>query len=70
VGSAPRDKLSFNQDSPKPDGSRPGLTRALSGTYHSKTHAFVITWTSQVVGDPFNGFTGLWHRNGTFAPAK
>jgi hypothetical protein len=68
--SASWNKLYFNQGSPKPDGSRPGLTKALSGTYNSKTHTFVITWTSQVVGGPFNGFTGLWHLTGTFSPAK
>jgi len=68
--SASWNKLYFNQGSPKPDGTRPGLTKALSGTYNSKTHAFVITWTSQVVGGPFNGFTGFWHLTGTFSAAK
>jgi len=68
--SASWNKLYFNQGSPKPDGSRPGLTRSLSGTYNSKTRAFVITWASQVVGGPFNGFTGSWHLAGTFSPAK
>ncbi len=63
-------KTYFNQGSPKPGGSDPGLTAPLSGTYNSKTHAFVITWTSQVVGGPFNGFTGFWHLTGTFSPAK
>jgi hypothetical protein len=68
--SAAWNKLYFNQGSPKPNGSHPGLTEPLSGTYNSKTHAFVITWTSQVVGGPFNGFTGLWHLSGSFVPAK
>jgi hypothetical protein len=68
--SASWNKLYFNQGSPKPDGSHPGLTVPLSGTYNSKTHAFVITWTSQVVGGPFNGFTGFWHLAGNFHPAK
>lgn len=68
--SASWNKLYFNQGSPKPNGSDPGLTAPLSGTYNSKTRAFVITWTSQVVGGPFNGFTGLWHLAGTFSPAK
>jgi hypothetical protein len=68
--SASWNKLYFNQGSPKPNGSSPGLTAPLSGTYNSKTHAFVITWTSQVVGGPFNGFTGLWHLTGTFSSAK
>jgi hypothetical protein len=68
--SASWNKLYFNQGSPKPGGSLPGLTKALSGTYNSKTHAFVITWASAVVGGPFNGFTGYWHLTGTFTAAK
>ena len=68
--SAAWNKLYFNQGSPKPNGSHPGLTLPLSGTYNASTHAFVITWTSQVVGGPFNGFTGHWHLAGTFFPAK
>ena len=68
--SASWNTLYFNQGSPKPGGSDPGLTAPLSGTYNSKTRAFVITWTSQVVGGPFNGFTGLWHLAGTYSPAK
>jgi hypothetical protein len=60
-------RLYFNQGSPKPDGGRPGLTSTVSGTYDSVTHAFVLTWSSQVVGGPFNGFTGYWHLQGTFS---
>lgn len=62
-------KQQFNQGSPKPDGSRPGLTRPIGGTYDTNTHAFVLEWTSQVVGGPFNDFTGVWHLVGTFQPA-
>jgi hypothetical protein len=68
--SASWNNLYFNQGSPKPGGSLPGLTKALKGTYNSSTHAFVITWSSQVVGGSFNGFTGYWHLSGKFAPAK
>jgi hypothetical protein len=68
--SAAWNKLYFNQGSPKPGGSHPGLTTPLRGTYNAKTHAFVITWASQVVGGPFNNFTGYWHLTGTFVPAK
>jgi hypothetical protein len=60
----------FNQGSPKPDGSRPGLTKPVSGTYDSKTKRFVLEWASQIVGGPFNDFTGVWHFEGTFQPAK
>jgi len=58
----------FNQGSPKPDGSSPGLTEPLTGTYDAKTGRFVLTWASAVVGGPFNGFTGYWHLSGTFVP--
>jgi hypothetical protein len=68
--SADWNNLHFNQGSPKPDGTSPGLTEAVSGTYNAKTHAFVLTWASAVVGGPFNGFTGYWHLQGTFKPAK
>jgi hypothetical protein len=68
--SASWNKLYFNQGSPKPGGTSPGLTEAVSGTYNSKTRAFVLTWASAVVGGPFNGFTGYWHLQGKFAPSK
>jgi hypothetical protein len=60
----------FNQGSPKPDGSSPGLTKAVSGTYDSKTKKFVLEWSSQIVGGPFNDFTGVWHFEGTFRAKK
>lgn len=60
--------LYFNQGSPKPGGSKPGLTQAVAGTYDAATHAFVITWASAISGGPFNGFTGYWHLAGTFTP--
>jgi hypothetical protein len=60
----------FNQGSPKPDGSRPGQTKAVSGTYDSKSRRFVLEWSSQIVGGPFNDFTGFWHFEGTFEAAK
>lgn len=68
--SAAWNNLYFNQGSPKPDGSRPGLTSPVSGTYDEKTKAYTLSWASQIVGGPFNGFTGYWHLEGTFAPAK
>ena len=56
----------FNQGSPKPDGSATGGTSALTGTYNNKTGAYTIEWTSQIVGGTFDGFTGVWHLEGTF----
>ncbi|MGH8985046.1 MAG: hypothetical protein ACRDY6_14380, partial [Acidimicrobiia bacterium] len=59
----------FNQGSPKPDGSTPGLTTPVNGTYDPETGRFVLEWSSQIVGGPFNDFTGIWHLEGTFRPA-
>lgn len=60
----------FNQGAPKPDGELPGLTQKLTGTYDPETRAFEIEWVSQIVGGPFNEFTGIWHLEGTFKPKK
>jgi hypothetical protein len=56
----------FNQGAPKPDGSLPGNTRAATGSYDAATGAFTLSWTSQVVGGPFDKFTGQWHLAGRF----
>jgi hypothetical protein len=37
-----------------------------TGSYDTTTGAFVLEWTSPIVGGPFNGFTGLWHLEGFF----
>ena len=58
----------FNQGAPKPNGSFPGNTRAATGTYNASTRAFTLNWTSQVIGGPFDKFTGKWHLEGTFVP--
>lgn len=58
----------FNQGSPKPDGTSPNGTTAVSGTYNPETKAFHITWRSLIVGGPFNSFIGEWHLVGTFVP--
>ena len=60
----------FNQGSPKPDGSSPGDTTPVTGTYDAATGAYTLQWTSQVVGGPFNGFSGLWHLTGRFVAAS
>ena len=72
--------LSFNQGSPKPDGTYPVLgpspfgglagTTPVSGTYDAATRHFVITWRSLIVSGPFNDQTGQWHLEGTFVPAS
>jgi hypothetical protein len=58
----------FNQGAPKPDGSSPGNTSLPTGTYDESTKHFVLEWASQIVGGPFNNFTGTWHLEGTFEP--
>ena len=59
----------FNQGSPKPGGAKPGMTTGPTGTYDKSTKKFVLEWTSQIVGGPFNNFTGTWHFEGTFEKA-
>ena len=59
----------FNQGSPKPDGAMPGLTSGPTGTYDSATKKFSLDWSSQIIGGPFNNFTGVWHFEGTFEKA-
>lgn len=59
-------KQDFNQGAPKPDGASPGLTKAPTGTYDAKTGSYTLEWSSAVIGGPFDGFTGIWHLEGTF----
>jgi hypothetical protein len=72
--------LSFNQGSPKPDGTyqaNPGTTPswaaggtvAVFGTYDSATKHFTLKWQSLIVGGPFNTYTGQWNLEGTFEAA-
>ncbi|HUR85709.1 MAG TPA: hypothetical protein VMY78_10225 [Solirubrobacteraceae bacterium] len=61
-------KQNFNVGSPKPDGSYPGLTSPVSGTYNSDTKQYTLEWTSQIVGGAFNNFSAMWHFEGTFEP--
>lgn len=72
--------LSFNQGSPKPDGTyqaNPGTTPswaaggtvAVFGTYDSATKHYTLKWQSLIVGGPFNTYTGQWNLEGTFEAA-
>ncbi len=61
-------RQSFNQGGPKPDGSTPGITAPPKGTIDA-ANRYSVTWTSQIVGGPFNNFTGVWHLEGTFVSA-
>ena len=63
-------KIYFNQGAPKPGGSTPGLTRAVKGVYNARTKRFAFDWVSQIVGGPFNDFSGQWHFSGTYLPGK
>ncbi|MFT4042720.1 MAG: hypothetical protein QM673_06105 [Gordonia sp. (in: high G+C Gram-positive bacteria)] len=62
-------KQVFNQGSPKPGGSYPGKTTAVRGQYDASTGTYQLEWTSQIVGGPFNNFTGLWHLTGQLSGA-
>jgi hypothetical protein len=59
----------FNQGSPKPNGSYPGGSKPVSGTYDASTGAFTLNWISQVVGGPFDKFSCSWHLSGQFQSA-
>lgn len=59
----------FNQGAPKPGGATPGLTSRPTGTLDRSTGRFVLEWTSQIEGGPFDNFTGLWHLEGTLRRA-
>ncbi|MBL1078433.1 hypothetical protein JK358_28905 [Nocardia sp. 2] len=41
---------------------------SATGIYNPKTRAFILQWTSSIVGGPFNGFTGVWHLEGVLEP--
>ncbi|GAB11304.1 hypothetical protein GOARA_067_00460 [Gordonia araii NBRC 100433] len=60
-------KQVFNQGSPKPGGGMPGKTSPVRGKYNPQTGDYAIEWTSQIVGGPFNNFTGLWRLTGRAA---
>jgi hypothetical protein len=60
----------FNQGAPKPGGSEPGITHTPTGTYDAATGAMTLSWTSEVVGGPFDKFTGSWHLVGRFVPTS
>jgi len=63
-------KQVFNQGAPKPGGAYSGKTSPVRGTYNAQTGDYVLEWTSQIVGGPFNNFTGLWHLTGKVAGAQ
>jgi hypothetical protein len=67
--SAAWNRQHFNQGSPKPDNTKPGLTAGPTGTYDAATKHFVLEWSSTIVGGAFNNFTGIWRLEGTFQPA-
>ncbi len=45
-------------------------TSPVTGAYDAETGAFVLEWSSQIVGGPFNDFTGVWPLEGTFEAAS
>jgi hypothetical protein len=55
----------YLEAAPKSTSTGDGAT----GTYDPDTGAFVLEWTSYIEGGAFNGFTGLWHLEGTFEPS-
>lgn len=55
----------FNQGAPKPgDAER---ATAPTGSFDEASGAYALDWSSEIAGGPFNGFTGVWHLEGTFS---
>lgn len=59
----------FNQGAPKPGGDRPPGTQGPAGRYDAGAGTMSVEWTSLIVGGAFDGFTGVWHLEGTFQPS-
>ncbi|ADG96818.1 conserved hypothetical protein [Segniliparus rotundus DSM 44985] len=59
----------FNQGAPKPGGDLPGHTTPVKGVIDTNGN-YTLTWTSQIVSGPFDGFTGLWHLQGHFGGSR
>ena len=57
----------FNQGAPKPGGS---VSDGAKGTYDAAAHTYTLEWTSRIDGGPFNGFTGMWHLEGSVELAR
>lgn len=38
---------------------------SVTGSFNPKTHRIAIKWRSLIKGGAFNGFTGVWHLEGT-----
>lgn len=54
------------EQGPRPLNTGPFV--AATGTYDLLTHAYSLSWASQINGGPFNGVTGYWHLEGTMVP--
>ena len=52
----------FNQGAPKPDGTGDAAVGSIGDD-----GSFVLEWTSLIAGGSFDGFTGVWHLEGTFS---
>ncbi|MGH9184742.1 MAG: hypothetical protein ACRD0U_02830 [Acidimicrobiales bacterium] len=59
----------FNQGAPKPGGESSSDGNRVTGTHDSATQAYTLDWSSPIEGGAFDGFTGVWHLEGTFEPA-
>jgi hypothetical protein len=51
------------------DNASSGDGPPATGTYDASSRRYTLEWTSLIVGGPFNGFTGVWHLEGTYEPS-
>lgn len=54
------------EQGPRPDNTGPFVPAI--GTYDLLTHAYSVTWISQIKGGPFNSVKGYWHLDGIVVP--
>ncbi|HQU17351.1 MAG TPA: PEP-CTERM sorting domain-containing protein [Gammaproteobacteria bacterium] len=56
------------EQGPRPSNSGPFVPAV--GTYDLSSHAYAVTWASQIKNGPFNGVTGYWHLSGVVEPVS
>jgi hypothetical protein len=54
------------QQGPRPNNTQPFVM--ATGTFDQSTNHYDVTWSSQILGGPFNNVTASWHLEGTVMP--
>jgi len=64
--SLPLEQPELNQGSPKPNGTYPGHTTKVTGSYNPSTHRYTLTGEPDCRRAVHAKLTGEWHLTGTF----